>query len=579
MKQDKKFLLTAFFACNAFVAGAIPAMRGVWHTLTLADGSKVRAELRGDEYCSYWATADGTCYTLADNARQIYAKTDFNELAAKAADTRRAANAERAKRLAEARKGAARVGTPTGSFFGKKKGIVILVEFKDTKFGVGFNQKFVNGYVNGPLTAAHTRRGFVGTVKDYFLAQSNGQFELDFDVVGPYTLSKDVAYYGAQQGNSNDVRPGSMILEAVRAADADVNFADYDWTGNGEVDQVYVLYAGHGQADGSDSNTIWPHESTLEHSEVGYCYTSNDVDANGNKVTVNTYACGPELLLSKRAGIGTLCHEFAHCLGYPDLYDTTYSGYYGMGQYDLMDSGSYNGDSFCPPNFSAYEKWFAGWIEPTVLEKAATVKGVKAQDVAYGETYIIRNDATPDEYYLLENRQNSVGLWDTQLPASGLMITHVDYNKDVWSFNNVNSCRNYSKTYGQQYARFDSDHERLTIFCADNDRSSNTAGGDLYPYGGNNALTDTSMPASIIYNGGSHMGKPVTGITQNADGTIDLDFMGGSADNIITGVDGVAAVDRRHKSGIYSLDGRYLGNNINAVGKGVFIKDGKKIVK
>ena len=561
-------------ACGSLAASAVPALPGVWRTITLADGTQVRAQLKGDEYCHYFLDAEGVCYSLDTNSGDRYVKANLAELQLRGDELRMAANADRA----QMRKSAARVGQADGPIVGKKKGLIILVQYQDTKFGTGYNQKFVNGYVNGPLTKSHTARGFVGTVKDYFLAQSNGQFELDFDVVGPYTLSKDVAYYGADNGDVHDIRRGTMILEAVKAAEPDVNYADYDWNDDGKVDQVFVLFAGHGQADGSASTTIWPHESSLTNSEVRGAYTSKDTNADGQRVTVDTYACGPELLSTKRAGIGTLCHEFAHCLGYPDMYDTSYSGNMGMGMWDLMDQGSYNGDSFCPPNFTAYEKMFAGWIEPTVLDKATTVKSVPAQDVEYGHTFIVYNDANKNEYYLLENRQNKVGLWDTALPASGLMISHVDYDANIWSYNSVNTFRNYS------YLK--NDHERLTIFCADNDRVNSdgytTPAGDLYPYNGNDELTDTSSPAAVIYNGGTRMGKPITKITQNADGTVDFEFMGGDPNNVIvSGINGVT-IDSAAKlsdNRVFSLDGRYLGDDINAVGKGIFVQGGRKVVK
>ena len=569
MKRINKILITAVLACSAVAANAIPAYPGAWRTLTLADGTQVRAQLRGDEFGSFFMDAKGVCYTLDTNrGNNIYTKTDINKVLLKSNAAREAANAARAQR----RQSPARaIEKPAQPIVGKKKGLIILVQYKDKKFGIGYNKSFVEGYVNGPLTDKQTKRGFVGTVKDYFIAQSNGQFELDFDVVGPYTLQQNYAYYGAHSASgANDIRPQEMIREAVKAADADVNFADYCWSNNGTVDQVYVLFAGHGEADGYDENTIWPHESQLSY--YGAPYTTQDTDANGVTVTVDTYACGPELLMSRKAGIGTLCHEFAHCLGYPDMYDTAYSGYYGMGQWSLMDQGSYNGDSFCPPNFTAYEKWYAGWIEPTVLDKAATVKGLPAQDMKYGQSFVVYNNATQDEYYLLENRQNNVGLWDTQLPGSGLMITHVDYDKNIWHYNRVNTNANYSN--------LQNDHERLTIFCADNDRNATTANGDLYPYNGNDALDDTSLPAAIIYNGGTRMGKPVTGIKQNADGTIDFDFMGGSSDNIYTGISSVSAnAGKASDNRVFSLDGRYLGDDINAVGKGVFVQGGKKIVK
>ena len=331
--------------------------------------------------------------------------------------------------------------------------------------------------------------GFKGSVKDYFLAQSNGQFELDFDVVGPYTLSQNMAYYGAHGKDGQvDVKPGHMVLEACQMADKDVNYADYDWDGDGEVDQVFVIYAGFGEADGGSEDTIWPHESRLS-SWVGNPYATKD------GVSVNTYACGNEntkdmLGRSRINGIGTICHEFSHCLGYPDLYDTNYGGNFGMGSFDLMCSGSYNGESFCPPNYSAYEKWIAGWIKPTVLDKPASVKSMQAQDVKYGQAFVVYNDNNKNEYYLIENRQQNVGIWDNLLPASGMMITHVDYDENIWEYNNVNTIVNYSG----DYAYLDNDHQRLTIFHADNEEgtSADSQAGDLYPFNGNNSLTDTS---------------------------------------------------------------------------------------
>lgn len=72
-------------------------------------------------------------------------------------------------------------------------------------------------------------------------------------------------------------------------------------------------------------------------------------------VKINSYACSAELSNTGIDGIGTICHEFSHCLGYPDLYDTDYTGNFGMSSFDLMDYGGYNGDGFCPAGYTAYE--------------------------------------------------------------------------------------------------------------------------------------------------------------------------------------------------------------------------------
>lgn len=579
----KLLMLASLLGFVALSAQAVPAKKGVWRMVTLADGTQKRVELRGDEFCSYWVDAEGVSYNL-DSESKRYVRVDANALQLRASQLRAKANQDRIARMAKARRMATKksLGQTNGSYFGKKKGLIILVQYKDKIFKFGHNQKMYNRIANE--TGYANPIGFVGSVKDYFLAQSNGQFELDFDVVGPYTLNHEYAYYGAPSGNSHDVRPCDMVYDACRLADPDVNFTDYDWDGDGYVEQVYVLFAGLGQAAGGDENTIWPHEYKLQEGNNG-SYVSKD-----NNVVVNTYACGPELTLQytpvayreRVDGIGTLCHEFSHCLGYPDLYDTGNGGNFGMGEFDLMDAGSYNGESFCPPNYSAYEKWFAGWITPTVLDKPASVKGMQAQDVKYGQAFVVYNDNNKNEYYLIENRQQNVGIWDKQLPASGMMITHVDYDENIWKRNNVNTIVNYSNQYGPEYAYLDNDHQRLTIFHADNEEgsSADSQAGDLYPFNGNNSLTDTSSPAAIIYQGGSTMGKPITNITQNEDGSIDFDFMGGSNDNIISGIHFVENDEMSSfGQGVYSLDGRYMGTSANGLDKGIYIVNGKKIVK
>ena len=308
-------------------------------------------------------------------------------------------------------------------------------------------------------------------------------FRLDFDVVGPVQLANGYAYYGEDDENGDDMRAGEMVVEACKAIDDEVDFSDYDWDGDGFVDQVYVLYAWHGTATYSDDDTVWQHEYTLEESDYG-----NTLEIDG--VQVNTYACSSELGQSHVDGIGTICHEFSHCLGFPDMYDTQYEGNFGMGSWDLMCSGSYNGGSFCPAGYTSYERWVAGWLDPIELTEDMSVTDMKALSDG-GESYVIYNDAHPDEYYLLENRQLTG--WDRELPAAGMLILHVDYDETVWQWNIVNDIVDYSDYEG--YEDCVNDHQRLTIFHADDDDDSSywnshyqfytktTEGGAPYPYG------------------------------------------------------------------------------------------------
>ena len=374
-------------------------------------------------------------------------------------------------------------------FQGTKKGLVILAEFTNSKFKSGHDLALYRRIAN---EVNYSDNNFRGSIKDYFKAQSHGQFELDFDVAGICQLQHPYAYYGKNNSQKEDVKPGEMVAEAcLWAHEHGINFSKYDWNGDGEVDQVFVLYAGHGEASYKDANTIWPHMYYLSASDYG-----KPLSLDG--VTVDTYACSSELNGDGNLdGIGTFCHEFSHCMGFPDLYDTSYAGWFGMGDFDLMCSGSYNGDSKCPAGYSAYEKAECGWLtlkDMTNIEQETSIVGVQPMS-ADGDAYIIKNKGHEDEYYILENRQKTG--WDSYLPASGLMITHVDYDADIWDWNMPNTSGKYEDANGNTKTN---DHQRLTIFRAGKSTAEYGDASDLYPYGSNNSLTKTSSPAATLHN-------------------------------------------------------------------------------
>lgn len=508
----KKFTTLILCLFVAVALHAIPVKPGQWKTIRLANGTEIKAEFKGDEHGHWWQAADGKCYVKV-------AQTDYYEEAAKE-QLQKKAQMKRAKR-ATARKNKLRSrAKKAGTFTGNQKCLIILVEYADQSFEAGHDQALFNNVANAEN---YSENGYKGSVKDYFKAQSNGTFVLDFDVVGPVKLSQNYSYYGQNDSRGDDLRPGAMVVEALDSVKNQVNFADYDWDGDGEVEQVYVLYSGKGEADGGDDDTIWPHEWSLSGNDYGDVYTHNGI-------TIDTYACGSELSgEGVLGGIGTFCHEFSHCLGFPDMYDTKYSGFFGMGHFDLMSGGSYNGDGFQPAEYTAYERMIAGWTIPTELVNDTVITSMEAVN-KQGETFIIYNKAYPDEYYLIENRQKTG--FDEALPSSGLMITHVDYDEWAWFFNIVNSnCdyTHYSTIYPEDadyYDHYKNDHERCTIFHADNSTSYESR--DLYPYAGNDSLTNKSRPAATLYNsntdGKKFMNIRITNITKNSDGTMSFNF-------------------------------------------------------
>ena len=103
-----------------------------------------------------------------------------------------------------------------------------------------------------------------GSANEWFAENSTGpdgiaQFDPQFDLYGPVTLSENMAYYGGNDPYDNDLRPAEMVIEACRLLDDEVDFSQYDVDGDGVIDNVFVIYAGCGEADGGGRNTIWPH--------------------------------------------------------------------------------------------------------------------------------------------------------------------------------------------------------------------------------------------------------------------------------------------------------------------------------
>lgn len=504
----KKLLTLLAAAMLAVSASAIPARRG-FRTVTNSDGRQLTISLVGDETFHYHVTSDGVPVRQNAQGDWVVDTRDVTSLWRQASARRNAHRKQLAQKLRRS-KAPLRAGETSTS---SKRGLLILVNFHDVKF-VNSDAKtkeifvqMLNG-IDNPYGKNH------GSVREYFREQSYGQFDIEFDVLGPVTVSKDMAYYGANDSNGDDVKPGEMVAEALKLVDSQVDFHHYDWDGDGEVENIYVTYAGFGEAvDGADENTIWPHQWQL--SDPANYGSSLKLD----DVTVDTYACGSELMgISGTTldGIGTMCHEYSHCLGLPDFYDTTSSGSnFGMYAWSIMDYGCYNGDGFFPAGYTAYERWFSGWLEPEELNSAVTINdmpNIEENPVAY----IVYNDQNHNEYYLLENHQKKG--WDAKAPGHGLLVVHVDYDENAWYNNTVNNVAS---------------RQRMTIIPADNKATITTASGDPFPNGGKaTELTDTSTPVAKLYrantDGQKLMHKPITDITE-AGGKISFAFMGGKA--------------------------------------------------
>lgn len=459
--------LLLLLALYALTVSAVPAKRER-HTLKLYDGSTIEATLTGDETLHYYLTDNGK-YLQCDKEgvahlveqdilqKRWQAKIDRRKAIKKKADTRRS--------------------TSKASMTGSKRGLVILVEFPKTPF------HYTNSDFQGLFNEeGHTDDINIGSVHDYFLEQSNGMFDLSFDIIGPITMSQPLSYYGSNNDLGDDIYPATMVTEALQMIDDEVDFSQYDWDKDGNVEQIFIIHSGYDEAQSGRSADIWSHAWTLtEALEEG--------DGNGpfmlDGVLIDSYATSAELRDKTGTGItgiGTACHEFSHCFGLPDVYDTVGRNF-GMNTWSLMDYGCYNGDGGTPCGFTSYERFFCGWLEPIELVDPIIVEDMPAL-TSEPIAYIFRNSGKSDEYFLFENRQKES--WDCNLGGHGMLILHVDYDETAWQENTVNAERS---------------HKRLTIIPADNIPTAGTTAGDPWPgKTGKTEFSDTSTPAATFYN-------------------------------------------------------------------------------
>ena len=593
----KKILLSITFALMGIVSGfAAKAYPGIV-TVTQSDGTELNVRIYGDEHFNWLTTEDGVLLVQEGNNYYIAETTSYGTLKATSyiahnANKRVPAEIKAIKKqdLSRFRSYAIKKASPakamgTGNsgvkYFphsGSPKALVILVEFSDTPFQSGEKAKnvfehFLKGKAEDNLpdgyeayTGSYKNENNLrnkGSVSDYFYDMSKGTYTPQFDVVGPYKLNYPSLYYG--QGDKDNTQ--ALVSDACKAADGDVDFSEYDADGDGMVDLVYIIYAGYPASMSGNPNDIWPKSGTGDFGT----YDGKKVSRFGVHAELNF---GLELnqkngfLLS---GIGLFCHEFSHTLGLPDLYPTVDASKVdnqNPEMWDLMDGGeyTYNG-GYCPTPYSPWEMDAMGWATPIELsdeKQTVTLKSYGKERIAY------KIKGENNEYLLLQNIQ--IGGWWTGVAyvyKTGMLVWRIDYNnEDVNLFDNPNNTLGKPKVMivpADGYVISDYNHGDGKQWTDDEYKSS--LQGDPFPGKGN-----ITQLLSVTLNN-STLEKPIYNIKEE-NGVITFDYL----DNISAiQLPSVEETDMTTKQ-IFSLDGRYLGNDASKLTKGIYIIGKKKVV-
>ncbi len=499
-------------ACLAQAAMAVPA-HPHRKTVQQADGSYITVTLHGDEHGHIVLADDGQplCFNSATGNYE-YAVLNHGIVAASGIKAQDAAErsvqdaaflktlnvqdimsaymrqrTDAAAKVAEARRAriqARKVSRGASSAvsvtdmrindfpsIGQQHSLVILAQFADCPFST------VGDDPHAYYTDMLNKEGFThsngaeGSARDYFVASSYGKFQPTFDVVGPVTLSKSVKYYGENgSGRDNAQRLMEFVQEACTLADPMVDFSQYDKDGDGLVDNVFIYFAGYGEADSGKGYTIWPHAADYRDVCKDAGQSSSILKLDGMQIA--SYTCSNEIngqtQYAQPTGIGTFVHEFGHVLGLADHYDTGATSLgeaFHPGAYDVMASGSYNNNGNTPPSYSAFERATLGWMSLSELAVSSrslnSLECLNDKDDAYRVTV---SGTMGKEFFVLENRQQSG--WDKYIPGHGMLIWHIDYDSGAWNKNEVNITNS---------------HQRVDIVEADGIRSDLTRNGDTYP--------------------------------------------------------------------------------------------------
>lgn len=532
MLKKSQMLTASLLLASSMSLMAVPAKPGLL-PMTQPDGTTIDVRLYGDEFHHFYTTDDGYLLVEKDGAF-YYGDVDASGLIvssgiAAAPAARRSAAAKsylagvdmdrvratmqlaadaRTSKIArtttfpapafvrQAKPDMAGAGLFPGSHFpnfGDQKGLVIIVEYKDVKMTLDNAQDYFRRMLNEPGFSDY---GATGSAVDFFKEVSDSQFRPQFDVYGVVTLSQNRAYYGGNNYSGDDQRPGHMVLEACQQLDSQIDFSEYDRDGDGYVDNVFIFYAGRGEASGGSADTVWPHAWSME-AAVGY---APEFDG----VKVSRYACSNEWEGTRPDGVGTFIHEFSHVMGLPDLYATSYTSSFTPGAWSCMDYGPYNNDGCTPPLYGAFERYALGWMEPMPIDAPVNAT---LPSIGSNKAGIVKH--TDNEFFLFENRQQVS--WDTYIPGHGMLVWHIDYNASVWDSNRVNNTPS---------------HQYVDIEEADGTQSEYSRAGDAFPGTSNvTSFTDTGTPNMRTW-GGVNMETPITDIAENG-GIITFKAKGG----------------------------------------------------
>lgn len=343
------------------------------------------------------------------------------------------------------------------------KVVAILVQFQEDNSGLtSGNGRFdlSNKYLN-PSTGRDTvidappydSAYFVDHLEflqNYFTKSSKGQLNISYDLYGKViTLPKKMEEYSPRDGEPLN-KLGGLFTDAWAAADSFINFSQY----NPANTMFIVFHAGVGRD--VDLKSILGFDPTpfdipsvylgLKNLREFFGTTYNGFQTQDGFFIQNS-AIMPSTELREldlisgnfllELGInGLICANVGSFLGLPDLFNTS-NGKTAIGRFGLMDGQSiFSYSGIFPPEPSAWEKYYLGWVEPIPISYGEFNYRVKTSSTGtFTDSTMYKVLINSSEYFLVENRnRDALNLGQTVYTRNRAFNDSTRYTQDVEGF-------------------------------------------------------------------------------------------------------------------------------------------------
>lgn len=280
-------------------------------------------------------------------------------------------------------------------------------------------------FPNKPFDSNQARKLFQDSysAEDY-IKSLNSESNLNVTIIEQTWNSPESDYFwgqdsseGRDAGSENGVQ--DLVTSAVKSLLTINDLSKWDYNNDGIVDRLLILHSGDAQETSGQSSAIWSHFSGLD-----------------DPIKISTWSIEHYTIVSLSSGLGTLMHEMLHQMGAVDLYDvhsdSPSSNWNGLGDWDIMASGNWNGDGKIPALPSASTMQLIGADRSLTIipdDNSFTIKPISLG----GKSLAI--EIAPNEFIRISLRS---GGFDSALPGSGILVEHQDKNNGNLENNLVN---------------------------------------------------------------------------------------------------------------------------------------------